>query len=355
MRSTFKSVYFQNVTMIKTTKIITSITIATILIGSSLLGSSQNVFAVNTINFDEKSNGDVITNQYQTDGVIFSSASYTLQVLDDAGETPGPPSTPNILVSNSGPNNGDIIINIVDPTTFTPSDASSISFKLFSVGNNEVTVIAKDSGNNILDTQNFQHIDVGGFNCVYAEWPAGCPGPITNGWAQTDTYSFSGNIRTVTITSSQAVDGDGYGIDDVLVTFPPANQDPLCTVTSNVSTLWPPNHKMVAITLSGGSDPDGNPITLTVTGVTQDEPTNGLGDGDTPKDAKYPGSATNPGPLQVRAERSGLGDGRAYVISYTLDDGNGGSCDGTVTIGVPHDQSKPITVINSGQLYDSTS
>ena len=186
-----------------------------------LIGGFNSVFAVSTINFDATSTGTTITNQFQTDGVAFSSATFDVKVLNDAGETPGPPSTPNILVSNSGSNNGDIVISVVDPVTFAPKDASSISFKLFSIGNNAVTVVAKDSlGNAIpLGTTVFQHIDVGGPNCVYAEWPSGCPGPIENGWAQTDTYSFSGNIRTVTITSSQAVELDGYGIDDVLVQF----------------------------------------------------------------------------------------------------------------------------------------
>ena len=185
-----------------------------------LIGGFNNVFAVGTINFDTTSDGTTITNQFQTDGALFSSATSDVKVLNDAEETPGPPSTPNILVSNSGPNDGDIIISVVDPGTFAPTNASSISFKLFSIGNNAVTVVAKDSlGNTIpLGTTVFQHNNVGGDNCVYAEWPSGCPGPITNGWAQTDTYSFSGNIRTVTITS-QALPGDGYGIDDVLIQF----------------------------------------------------------------------------------------------------------------------------------------
>ena len=184
-----------------------------------LIGGFNNVFAVGPINFDAASDGTVITNQFQTDGATFSSATYDVKVLNDAGETPGPPSTPNILVSNYGLNDGDIKITVVDPVTpFAPTDASSISFKLFSIGNNAVTVVAKDSSDSVIDTQVFQHNNVGGPNCVYAEWPSGCPGPITNGWAQTDSYSFSGNIRTVTITS-QAFEGDGYGIDDVLVQF----------------------------------------------------------------------------------------------------------------------------------------
>jgi hypothetical protein len=45
------------------------------------------------------------------------------------------------------------------------------------------------------------------------------------------------------------------------------NKDPRCaTVTSDAPTLWPPNHKYRLITLSGATDPDGDPVTLTITG-----------------------------------------------------------------------------------------
>jgi len=153
--------------------------------------------------------------------VIFSSSQYSIQILDDSGEVPpGPPSGANILVSNSGANNGDIIISIVDPTTFTATDASSIELYLYSVGNSAVTVESKNSVGDVLDTQVFQNNDVGGVNCDYPTRPD-CPGPITNGWGQTDFYTFSGAIRTVTITSDQSP-GDGYGIDDV--SFTPADE-----------------------------------------------------------------------------------------------------------------------------------
>jgi len=171
------------------------------------------------IDFEGFSDGAVITDDYKTDGVIFSSSQYSIQILDDSGEVPpGPPSGANILVSNSGANNGDIIISIVDPTTFTPTDASSIQLYLYSVGNSAVTVESKNSVGDVLDTQVFQNNDVGGVNCDYPTRPD-CPGPITNGWGQTDFYTFSGAIRTVTITSDQSP-GDGYGIDDV--SFTPA-------------------------------------------------------------------------------------------------------------------------------------
>ena len=172
------------------------------------------------IDFEGFSDGAVITDDYKTDGVIFSSSQYSIQILDDSGEVPpGPPSDPFILVSNSGANNGDIILSIVDPTTFTATDASSVELYLYSVGNSAVTVESFDSSGNLIigSTQVFQNNDVGGINCDYPTRPD-CPGPITNGWGQTDFYTFSGEIRTVTITSDQSP-GDGYGIDDVLITI----------------------------------------------------------------------------------------------------------------------------------------
>ena len=64
------------------------------------------------------------------------------------------------------------------------------------------------------------------------------------------------------------------------------NTPPDCSnVKPDKSILWPPDHKLVPITLSGLTDPDGDPTTLTITGVTQDEPVDGLGDGDTSPDA----------------------------------------------------------------------
>jgi hypothetical protein len=55
---------------------------------------------------------------------------------------------------------------------------------------------------------------------------------------------------------------------------------------------------------------------------------------------------------QVRAERSGLGDGRVYTISFTGTDSFGAECTGEVKVGVPHDK-KDIPV-DGGPIYDST-
>jgi len=129
----------------------------------------------------------------------------------------------------------------------------------------------------------------------------------------------------------------------------PANRPPECAgASASASLLWPPNHKPQDIALQGVTDPDGDPVTVTVSAVTQDEPTNGLGDGDEAPDGFGVGTASP----QVRAERSGTGNGRVYRIAFTASDGKGGSCQGSVTVGAPHDiKDAPI---DDGQVYDST-
>jgi hypothetical protein len=133
------------------------------------------------------------------------------------------------------------------------------------------------------------------------------------------------------------------------------NRPPDCSgAGSSVGELWPPNHKFNDVAVTGVTDPDGDPITITITGIRQDEPQNGLGDGDTCPDATGVGTAT----ASVRAERSGdphvPGDGRVYHIGFTASDGRGGTCTGEVTTCVPHDQRPGHVCVDEGPLFDST-
>ena len=132
---------------------------------------------------------------------------------------------------------------------------------------------------------------------------------------------------------------------------PPPNKPPDCsTVTVSPKTIWSPNHALVLVTLSGGTDPDGDPVALKITGVTQDEPLNGTGDGDKTPDA-LPGPT--PASVRLRAERKRNGDGRVYRISFTGSDGAGGSCAGTVTVTVPRDQGGTTAVDSAPPSYNS--
>ena len=106
------------------------------------------------------------------------------------------------------------------------------------------------------------------------------------------------------------------------------NQAPIVSAAApSVATIWPPNNKMVDITIEGVTDPDGDAVTITIDGITNEE----TGE----EDANGIGTST----AQVRAARNGKGDGRVYEISFTASDGQATSS-GTVIVTVPHDQGK---------------
>jgi len=150
----------------------------------------------------------------------------------------------------------------------------------------------------------------------------------------------------------------GDGIDNDCVNGDaPCNQPPICaTAVAVPSSVWPPNRRMSNISIQGVTDPEGSTVNITITSITQDEPVTDMGSGISNPDGAGIGTDT----AQVRAERSTIGDGRIYKISFSADDGEGGVCDGSVTLCVPLDQetlscvdSRPVEGVPGGE-YDST-
>jgi hypothetical protein len=130
------------------------------------------------------------------------------------------------------------------------------------------------------------------------------------------------------------------------------NQPPDCASASVSPTeLWPPNHKLVPLVLSGVADPDGDPVVARVVEVFQDEPVDEVGDGATCPD----GVVSSVDGAFLRSERSGNGDGRVYHVRFTADDGNGGTCEGEATVCVPHDRGRGSACVDQGPLFDTVS
>lgn len=145
----------------------------------------------------------------------------------------------------------------------------------------------------------------------------------------------------------------GDGCSSQCLTEAPVNDPPVCDKASaDPSMLWPPNHKFINVKVVGVTDPEHDPITITINKVTQDEPLKVIGSGKTTPDAVIlPDSS-----VDIRAERTGAAphNGRVYQIAFTATDPSGESCANVVTVCVPHDQGNANECKDDGQLYDST-
>jgi len=163
-------------------------------------------------------------------------------------------------------------------------------------------------------------------------------------------------------------DADGDGVGDVCDNCPsmpnPGQEDadhdgrgdvcdnvgPDCShARAGLREIWAPNHHKYEVSILGVTDPDGDPIHIGIDRVMQDEPTNGVGDGNTCPDALIPPDRLK---AYVLVERAGGGNGRVYTIYFTASDGRGGSCSGSVKVSVPHDPAHPA--VDDGPRYDST-
>jgi uncharacterized repeat protein (TIGR01451 family) len=158
----------------------------------------------------------------------------------------------------------------------------------------------------------------------------------------TITYTATDGARTSTATRSVVVAD----------TTPP-----VITLKTTPITFWPPNHqyRTVNVTDLVQSVSDSCDVTLAVssvviTQVTSDEAENDAGDGNTLNDIIIGANCKS---VQLRAERSGSGDGRVYSIKLKVLDSWGNAGTAVFKITVPKSQSGGAAV-DSGPHYTVT-
>jgi hypothetical protein len=179
---------------------------------------------------------------------------------------------------------------------------------------------------------------------------------VTNDNPMLLTASIADSILTLDYAADQhgtanitvrATDLAGAFVEDTfLVTVNPVNNPPDCTpATPSTERIWPPNKRRWPVSVLGVTDPDGDPVTITIDRIFQDEE----------RGRRQDAWIIGPNLAEVLAERDGHGDGRVYYIEFHADDGQGGICSGVVLVGiVPHDQSGELGDFDSGPpWYDS--
>jgi len=152
----------------------------------------------------------------------------------------------------------------------------------------------------------------------------------------TGQFGYGTHVVVVTVSDGTAEAVACNAAVTVVDTLPPV----VTAVTPSQTVLWPPNHRMVPISVSVTADDQCGSATSRIVSVTSDEPENDKGDGNTSPDWLITGNLT----LKLRAERSGRGDGRVYTITVETVDHAGHKVTNATEVKVPHDRRHDVVL-----------
>src|SRR5215475_1378562 len=173
----------------------------------------------------------------------------------------------------------------------------------------------------------------GQVNCAAASLPAGASAQfnltVTVACPTPNNTAIVNSATVASTTPDPNTAPNNMASASVVVSNPPP-------VISGLSvdnpTLWPPNHKMVPVTLSYDISDNCDAGLIPIITVSSNEPVNGTGDGNTCPDWQV----IDAHHVLLRAERSGNGSGRIYTITLTVTDSAGSSSSSSVIVRVPH-------------------
>lgn len=267
--------------------------------------------------------------------------------------TGGPPVLilPEDVVEEATGPNGAVATYVATSADGTPVTCAPASGSTFPLGTTVVTCTAG--------------VSTGTFNVTVAD----TTGPVITAPSllEVEATSPAGAVAVYVATAHDLVDGD------VAVTcapasgsqFPLGDTDVFCTafdrrgngntasfrvtvadttapvvtsISATPNVLWPPDHKMVDVTVSvtmvDATDPS---PTAKIVSVSSNQPTEGTGDGDRPIDWVITGPST----LQLRSEWS-QGKERTYTITVETRDALGNAGTATVTVKVTNARRRSV-------------
>jgi len=281
---------------------------------SALAGKLYTMWADNANCDGTNPNGtlsafDLYTNTIPT---IIADLSVTKTDSPDPVTT-GDDLTYTVTVTNNGPDTATSVTvtdNLPAETTFV-SCSSTGGGVCGGSGNNQIVTFAS-----LASGQSETITFVANVNCSVAD------GTVISNTATVSSLTFdpdtTNNSSTTTTTAS--------------------NPPPTITgATANPSVLWPPNHRMVNVTVSYDvTDNCPLPPGSCTLSVASNEPVLGHGSGHTSPDW----IVLDDHHVLLRAEREGNGNGRIYTITITCTDSGGNSSTEEVEVTVPHDRGR---------------
>jgi hypothetical protein len=150
----------------------------------------------------------------------------------------------------------------------------------------------------------------------------------------TATLPLGDNTLELTATDSAGNVSSCSSVITVVDTTPPVIEK----IWVSPSVVWPPNHKMVNVTVRADVTDTCSDTTWKIVSISSSEDVDAVGSGNTSPDYEITGDHT----ADVRAERSGPNkDGRVYTITVEAEDESGNvSAPATVEVLVPHSMAK---------------
>lgn len=307
---------------------------------------------VATVSISVNSVNDPPTAVNDTATVAEDSGPTAIPVLDNDSVAPDTGETLTIIAVTQGSNGAVAITGNGTGLTYRPNDnfAGTDTFTYTVTDGNGGTARAT-VGMTIRSVNDPPIAKAGLAQTVEATSPTGAQVTL-NGSGSSDpdgdplTYNWAGSFGTATgptptvtlplgkhsITLTVA-DGKGESASDkVIITVQDTTKPTLTSLRATPNRLSPPNHQMVSVTISAVTSDSADPtVPYRIIAVSSNEPIDGLGDGDRAPDWDITGERT----VDLRAERSGSGNGRVYTITVEAVDDSGNRATNTVTVTVP--------------------
>jgi hypothetical protein len=274
--------------------------------------------------------------------------SFTVTVVDTTAPALAIPASQTLEATSAAGASAAYVASATDAVTASPTIAYSIApGSTFALGTTTVNVSATDAAGNVAkgsftitvrDTtapaltvpQNLTLEATSAAGAV-ANFAASATDVVTA--SPTIAYSaapgstFPIGTTTVNVSATDAAGNKSTG--SFTVTVRDTTAPTIGSVTASPDTLWPPNKKMVPVTISVASTDIVGVSSVKIVSVTTNEP-----DGTT--QWQITGNLT----LNLKSDRLGTGNGRIYTITVEVRDAAGNATRKTVVVTVPHDQGK---------------
>jgi hypothetical protein len=275
-----------------------------------------------------------------------SNGAFTVTVRDTTAPALTLPE--NMTLEATGPNGATVTFaasatDAVSTPTLTYSVASG---SIFPLGTTTVTATATDAAGNksngtftvtVIDTTApalaVPHdlvVEATGANGAVVFFAATATDAVstpTIGYDVAPGSTFPLGTTTVNVTATDAAGNTAHGA--FMVTVRDTTAPVIAALTASPNTIWPPNNKMVAVTLTAQASDAVGVLALHIVSVSANESVS-------PSAMRV----TGPLALELLADRDGNGSGRLYTIIVEARDSAGNASTRAVTVSVPHDSGK---------------